>query len=83
MMDLLIICVTLILFWLTIEKNKTNALVIPNKMVTSPKDEELTTFICLSNQTRDGAAPFYVGSRTKKIEWLCSFFQTRNKVILF
>jgi hypothetical protein len=39
------ICVTLILFWLAVEKNKINVLVISNKMTTSPKYEKVTTFI--------------------------------------
>jgi hypothetical protein len=35
-------------------------------MVTSSKDEEVITFIWLSNQIRDGTTPFYFGSWTKK-----------------
>jgi hypothetical protein len=47
-------------------KNKTNIFVISNKMVTSPKDEEVTIFISLFNQTSGRAAPFYFGSQTKQ-----------------
>jgi hypothetical protein len=53
------------LFWLAIEKNKTNVLVISNKMVISLKYEKVTTFIWLSNQIKNIVVPFYIDSKIK------------------
>jgi hypothetical protein len=53
-------------------------LVISNRMVTSPKDEEVTTFIWFSNQTRDGMAPFYLTLEPNK-KWSGSILSSKHE----